>query len=66
MAWTRSDLVFTHRIGWIPAVIREDGKLKLMRTAKTDANHEPRTSESPRRFLLDTTGWPMAQLRAIS
>ncbi|WP_319272746.1 DUF6357 family protein [Streptomyces sp. ID03-2B] len=45
--WTRSDLVFTHRIDWIPAAIRENGTLKLMQSVKADANHEPRTNESP-------------------
>ncbi|MFJ5806406.1 DUF6357 family protein [Streptomyces sp. NPDC093093] len=37
------DIVFTRNSGWIPKVIREDGRLKLMLGAGADANHDPRT-----------------------
>ncbi len=41
------DIVFTRSSGWIPNVISEDGKLKLMLGAGADANHEPRTFTFP-------------------
>ncbi|MET9621921.1 DUF6357 family protein [Streptomyces sp. NPDC006464] len=41
------DIVFTRSSGWIPTVISEDGRLKLMLGAGADANHEPRTFTFP-------------------
>ncbi|MEU9731465.1 DUF6357 family protein [Streptomyces sp. NPDC048002] len=41
------DIVFTRRSGWIPSVVREDGRLKLKLGAGADANHEPRTFTFP-------------------
>ncbi|MER6677646.1 DUF6357 family protein [Streptomyces sp. NPDC000983] len=41
------DVVFTRGSGWIPSVVREDGRLKLMLGAGADANHEPRTFTFP-------------------
>ncbi|MGW5635067.1 DUF6357 family protein [Streptomyces sp. NPDC003832] len=41
------DVVFTRGSGWVPSVVREDGRLKLMLGAGADANHEPRTFTFP-------------------
>ncbi|MFD6424961.1 DUF6357 family protein [Streptomyces sp. NPDC060198] len=41
------DIVFTRGTGWIPNVVREDGRLKLLLGAGADANHEPRTFTFP-------------------
>ena len=40
------DVVFT-RYGWFPAVVRDEGGLRIELGAGADANHDPRTFSFP-------------------